>query len=184
MKEPSHTSGSHRSCIGLIFTSQPDFLVDSGIHPSLHKNCHRQITCSKFHLKHFYPPPYERSIWHYIQANIDLIKKVTDNFDWKKYFWRLWIKYASQYLDWYFFDIMSNFIPNKIILIDTRDSPWIKKKIKVLIHDENLVYKNHFKKNNSDTQRAFSQIQTQHQLSIENLKLKYYQKLSNKLSNK
>ena len=83
-----------------------------------------------------------------------------------------------------FFDIMSNFIPNKIILIDTRDSPWIKKKIKVLIHDENLVYKNHFKKNNSDTQRAFSQIQTQHQLSIENLKLKYYQKLSNKLSNK
>ena len=82
-----------------------------------------------------------------------------------------------------FFDIMSNFIPNKIILIDTRDSPWIKKKIKVLIHDENLVYKNHFKKNNSDTQRAFSQIQTQHQLSIENLKLKHYQKLSNKLSN-
>ena len=53
------------------------------------------------------------------------------------------------------FNIMSNFIPNKTILIDDRDSPWIDKKMKGLIHEKNLVHKKHLKKNNSDIQELF-----------------------------
>ena len=30
-------------CIDLIFTSQPNFVVDSSVHPSLHPNYHHQI---------------------------------------------------------------------------------------------------------------------------------------------
>ena len=36
---------------------------------------------------------------------------------------------------------MSSFIPNEITLIDDRDQIWIKQKIKCLIHEKNLVYK-------------------------------------------
>ena len=78
---------------------------------------------------------------------------------------------------------MSNSIPNETILIDDRDPSCINKKIKGLIHQKNLVYKKKLKENNSDNQRAFLQIQDQVRLSTENSKLKYYQKLSNKLSN-
>ena len=43
LKEPTHISHNYRSCIDLIFTSQPNLEVDFGIHPSLHENCHHQI---------------------------------------------------------------------------------------------------------------------------------------------
>ena len=29
----------------LIFASQPNLVTESGVHPSLHTNCHHQITC-------------------------------------------------------------------------------------------------------------------------------------------
>ena len=80
------------------------------------------------------------------------------------------------------FNIMSNFIPNETI-ISNRDPPCVNKKIGGLIPQKNLVYKKQLEKNNSENQRAFSQIQDHVRLSIENSKLKYYQKLSNKLSN-
>ena len=135
--------------------------MDSGIHTSLHESCLRHIIRSKFDLKNFYPLPYERSIWHCIQANTDLIKKVIDNFDWKKPFKGCETNKQVNILTDAVFDIMSNFIPKEIILINATDSQWINKKVKGLIHEKNLVCKKHFKKNNSDTQRAFPQIQDQ-----------------------
>ena len=45
------------SCIDLIFTSQPNLIVESGVHPSLHPNCHQQIVFAKFNLMISYPPP-------------------------------------------------------------------------------------------------------------------------------
>ena len=50
--------------------------MESGIHSSLHSNCHHQIIYARFHLKIYYPLPfYERDIWHYKKVNIDLIQK-------------------------------------------------------------------------------------------------------------
>ena len=40
------------------FPGQPNLVVNSGVHPSLHKNCHHQMFC-KLNLKIEYPPPYE-----------------------------------------------------------------------------------------------------------------------------
>ena len=65
----------------LFFTNQQNLITDSGIHPSLHSNCHHQIIYGKFNLKIFYRPPYERHIWHYKHANIDMISKAIQGFD-------------------------------------------------------------------------------------------------------
>ena len=35
-------------------------------------------------------------------------------------------------------NIMNNFIPNKTILADDRDSPWITSKLKSMIQEKNL----------------------------------------------
>ena len=45
------------SCVDLMFTDQPNRLVDSGVHPSLHSNCHHQIAYCKLNLKIKYPLP-------------------------------------------------------------------------------------------------------------------------------
>ena len=51
--------------------SQPDMVMDSGVHASLHSHCHHQLIFAKFDLKVFYPPPYERNVRHFSQANSD-----------------------------------------------------------------------------------------------------------------
>ena len=56
IKEPIHILGNSSSCIDLIFTSHPSLVMEFGVHPSLHSNCHHQITYAKFNLKIHYPP--------------------------------------------------------------------------------------------------------------------------------
>ena len=56
--------------------------MESGVHSSLHENCHQQLVYAKFNLKVWYPPPYEREILHYQHANIDQIKRAIEQFPW------------------------------------------------------------------------------------------------------
>ena len=74
IKEQIYIWNNSASCIDLIFTSQPNLLMHSSVHPSLHPNCHRQIVFSKFNLTIFYPPSYKRLAWHYQQGYTDLSK--------------------------------------------------------------------------------------------------------------
>ena len=78
INEPTNLIANSFSCIDLIFTSQPDLVMESGVHSSLHPNCHHQIVFAKIKLKICYPSHYEREIWHYEKANADLIYRSID----------------------------------------------------------------------------------------------------------
>ena len=66
--EPTPIIESSVFCIDLIVTCQENLVTNSGVHSSLHLNCHQQIVFSNFNLKIHYPPPYEHSIWKYEKA--------------------------------------------------------------------------------------------------------------------
>ena len=100
-------------------------VIDSGVHASLHSNCHHQIKYSKFDLKIFYPPPppYERAVWHFKHVNSDHIKRAIDIFDWES---------ALNYLDANdqvsvfnptIMNVVTNFIPIETITCNDRDPP-------------------------------------------------------------
>ena len=57
-----------------MFTSQPNLVMDVGVHPSLHANCHHQIVYANIDLKIQYPPHYEGEVWYFQKAEISLIK--------------------------------------------------------------------------------------------------------------
>ena len=42
---PTHILQHSSSCTDLIFVNQPNLVIDSGIHTSLHQNCHQVIFC-------------------------------------------------------------------------------------------------------------------------------------------
>ena len=84
IKEPTHILDTSSSCIDLIFTSQPKLVMNSGVHSSLHVNCRHQIIFAKFNLQIYYPPPYERAVWHYKHANTDHIRKAICGFNWER----------------------------------------------------------------------------------------------------
>ena len=60
--------------------------MESGVHFSIHPNCHHLIVFVKFNLKIFYLPPLKCEIWHYEKVNIDLICKSIFEFSWEKRF--------------------------------------------------------------------------------------------------
>ena len=86
------------------------------------------------------------------------MKKVIDNFDWKKASEGCDPNEKIDILSRTVFNIMNNFIPNETILIDDRVSPWISKKIKSLILEKNLGFRKYFKTNNSETRGNFNPV--------------------------
>ena len=95
-------------------------VIDSGVHASLHSNCHHQIIYAKFDFKTFHAPPYERNVWHFKNADSDHIKRSIDIFDWE---------FALNYLDGNdhisafnstIVNTVTNFIPNETITCDDR----------------------------------------------------------------
>ena len=89
INEATHILNNSSSCIDLIFTSQTNLVTESGVHSSLHENCHHQITYVKFNLNVIYPPPYEREVWHYKLANSECIQRAIANYDWEKAFYNI-----------------------------------------------------------------------------------------------
>ena len=70
------------TCIDLIFTDQPNLVLDCGTRSSLDSFCHHQIIHCKINNKIPPPPPFERRIWHYDRANHDALKRSIQNFPW------------------------------------------------------------------------------------------------------
>ena len=116
-------------------------VMDSGVHASIHPHCHHQLIFAKFNLKVFYPPPYERTVWHFSQVNSDHIKRAIDLFDWELALIDSNVNEHVSIFNDAISNIMSNFVPNEIIIFDDRDPPWMNHHIKNLIR-----YKDDFNK--------------------------------------
>ena len=121
INEPTHLLENSSSCIDLIFTSQPNLVVESGVHPSLHPNCHHQIVFAKFNLMISYPPPYSREVWHYREANTDLIRRAISNFNWEKAFCNTSVNKKVSIFNETILNILSNYIPHETLICDDRD---------------------------------------------------------------
>ena len=184
INQPTHILNNSSSCIDLLFTSQANLVMESGVHSSLHSNCYHQIIYARFNLKIYYPPPYEREIWHYKKANSDLIQQVIGEFNWERAFHRKNINEKVSILNNTINNVLSNFIPHETITCDDKKPPWFNKNIMNLIKNKNIFYKSHTANENStDKTEAIKTLQNKLTSTIENAKSEYYSKLSMKLSN-
>ena len=180
--EPTHILGNSKSCIDLIFTLQPNMIMDSGVHPSLHSNFHHQIIYAKFDFKVFYHPPYERTVWHFSQAISDHIKKSINLFDWESSLNNLDVNEEVSVLNETIMNVKSNFVPNKLVTCDDREPPSMNRYIKDLI-----VSINYFRKKfvlpsrNIGNLLILKNLQNQLIQSIHKAKQKYFNKTSKKL---
>ena len=68
INEPTHIQTGSSSCTDLIFNNQPNLSVNSGVHASLHPNCHHQIIHSSLNLNISYP--------HHIKDLYGIIKRL------------------------------------------------------------------------------------------------------------
>ena len=124
------SNDKRQTCIDLIFTSQPNLITDSGVHPSLFETCHHQIIFAKIDLKFYLPPSYEREVWCYNQAKVEQINRAISLFDWHGALSPLDVNEQVELFNETLLNIFRNFIPNKIIKQSSKDPPWISKEIK------------------------------------------------------
>ena len=81
ISEPTNFQpGKRPSCIDLIVTDQPNLVLESGTRPSLDSTCHHQIIYCKVNFRIPPPPPIDRKIWHYDQANAAAIRRTCSIF--------------------------------------------------------------------------------------------------------
>ena len=154
-----------------------------GVHSSLHENCHHQITFAKSNLKIYYPPPYEREVWHYQKANSENIRKAISEFPWERCFANSDVDEKVYLFNKTINNIVSNYIPRETIICNDKDPPRINKNIKKLINDKNLACKSYRQnENNSSTFQNFQFLQSKLNYLIEESKHKYHARLSEKLS--
>ena len=135
------------SCIDLIFTSQTNLVMDAGVYPSLHTNCHHQIFFANFNLKINYSSSNEREVWHFQKANI---RRAINEFNWERAFFNLDINEIVSVCNTIVVNIMANFIAHEIIICDDWDPLWINNRITKLIYGQNSLCKAYRK--NNDTQ--------------------------------
>ena len=138
--------GSSKSCIDLIFTDQPNLIVDTGVHPSLHDQCHHQIIYGKLSVSNISQPPYVRRVWHYDKADFVAIRKSIELFKWHDHLGKIacpneQVKLLNEVL----LNIYTNFIPNQVKTVRPRQVPWITHVVRKFLRKKSHAYKNFVK---------------------------------------
>ena len=131
------------SCIDLVFTDQPNLVLESGTKPSLDPFCHHQITFCRFNYRIPPPPAFERKIWIYEKANITHLRASIRNFNWTDHLSsNCDINWQVNSFTNIILNIFSNFVPNKIVKINPRDPPWISGELKRMLNRQQRLFRN------------------------------------------
>ena len=184
INEPTHIQTNSSSCIDLIFTNQPNLYVNSGVHSSLHNNCHHQIVYSTFNLNIYYAPPYQRLVWDYKKADEKSIRKALDLVNWGRLFDHNNIDSQVMTLNETILNVFQNYVPNKYITIDDKDPVWMNETIKSKIKTRNKLYKQYIE--NGRFESDFMMIETlitEINDLITSTKDLYYNNLAKRLNN-
>ena len=129
-----------------------------------------------------YPPPYEREVWHYQNANVDQIRQAISEFPWDNRFTNINVNEQVQLFTQTIINIISNYIPHETITCDDSNPSGIDEKIKKLILHKNRAvsaYSRHG--NNTYLFNKFQYLQAHLKTTIEKSNLKYFSRLSDKL---
>ena len=177
--EATHILPNSSTCIDLLFTNQPNIIIEAGVLPSLHPNCHHQIIYAKINFEIFFPPTYHRHIWHYSKADVNGIRESINRINWDRVFLDINVNKQVELFNNYIMNIFYNFIPNETISINDNDPPWITEIIRMKIAHKNYLYKNYLR--NGKTVPDFLKVQDECKLVndlISESKDKYYNRLS------
>ena len=132
-------------------------------------------------LKIEYPPLYTRKIWNYSRSETDLINCSIESFNWSKLFSGKNVHEQVELFNKTLLNIFHNFIPNKIIVCDDRDPPWMNDEIKKMIKRKNWLFQSQRKSCKLDF-AVLNSLTQDISDAITSSKLKYYGGLANKLN--
>ena len=133
------------TCINLVFTNQPHLVMESVVHSSLSSTCHHDIVFAKLNLKVEYPPLYEHVFWDYSRTGKVSINRAINAIEWEQLFANKPVESQMSELNNLLLNIYSKYIPNKTVLCDDKDPPWMTNRIRDVIKTKSNAYKEYIR---------------------------------------
>ena len=185
INEPTHFPRDEiETCIDLILTDKPNALVHSGVIPSPDPRCKHHIINGTINFSVPSPPPYKRKIWKYDRANIPLIKQSLGDVDWVDLFNGADIDEMVSVFTDKILNVMSTYIPNKVVTFNDKDAPWVTPEVKTAIKRIHRVYAKWKERGKPiEGRENVKLIQNLTDKAIHDAKKRYLDDLSEKLSN-
>ena len=92
-----------------------------------------------------YTLPYSREVWHYREANTDLIRRAIINFHWEKALYNNNVTKKVSIFNKTILKVPCNYIPHETLTYDDKDLPWVsfieRSYQKSLLQYKNKLYK-------------------------------------------
>ena len=184
--EPTHffRDDCKPSCIDLIVTDQPNLVLNSGVRPSPDPVVRHQVTFCKINFKIPPLPKYNRTIWYFNRARVDLIRRAISNFPWEV---NLLINqnpgHQVKLLNKSILNIMSNFVPNEVKTIRPQEPEWVNAQVKSLLRKQNKIFRK-YKMNGykMEHKRILERLKNECCDAIQTAKENYLRKLGSKLA--
>ena len=118
---PTHILPNSATCIDLIFTNETNFVIDSGVLPSVFPRCHHQLIFAKVSFTTFFPPVYRRRIWDFSRTNVNAIRQAVNSVDGDWLLNGLNTDERVKFLTVCVLNVFYN-LPNKVIIIRSKDT--------------------------------------------------------------
>ena len=100
-------------------------IIESGVHHQVSSS----DNFAKINLEVVYPLPNVRELWHYKDANAELIRRPINGFNWQLVFLNTSINEKVDIFKSTIQNVLSNFIPHEFVVSDDKDPPWFNKKM-------------------------------------------------------
>ena len=116
----------------------------------INPKCHQQITYCKLNLNIKYSPLYQQLVWDYKRVNVESTKRSIELVNWETLLRNKAIHKQASIFNETLMKIFSNFIPNKYITLDDRDSSWMNDFVKTKIKFKNQLHNTYIKNDYKD----------------------------------
>ena len=142
IEEPTHfPRDAIETCIDLVLTNQPFYMIDKGVLPSPDPLLKHHIVYGKLNFSIPSPPPYKRKIWDYKNANIPAIKTVMGLTPWDFIFTNKTPSEMVSIFSENFLKTMESYVPSKVMSFDDSDAPWVTPSLKNLLRKNTKMFK-------------------------------------------
>ena len=129
------------------------------------------------------PPSYTRKIWDFSRANKDAIRRAINEINWDIFFEGLDINEQVSVLNETLLNIFSNFVPNKIISVRSKDDVWMTAEVKRVLLEKSKIYERYVKRGRRpDDFVTLCEAQSRSRRAVRDAKRAHYSRLADSLN--
>ena len=181
VNEPTHILSTSQSCIDIVITDSPGYVVSLDLLPPLgskHVSVYMEFEISYPRDKNFM-----RHVWDYDKGNYDGLNEAINGYQWNDFLsTNDDVDYKTNIWTDTFLSLCKNSIPNRDIKVRPRDLPWITNDCKHLIRIRNRLYKKFQRTRSEGDELTWKNKAREVRVALNLAKLNHRQKLMDTLS--